>query len=90
MPRRERGQRYGYKHQQLRKAWERRGVVGHTCAKCGRPIEQGQAWDLGHTDDGRGYTGPEHERCNRVDGARRGNAERRPRPASVYVPSREW
>ena len=34
------------------------GVVN--CARCGLPIQKDQLWDLGHRDDGLGYSGPEH------------------------------
>jgi hypothetical protein len=88
MPRANRGGRYGYRHQRARASWEKRGVVGRPCAKCGRPILDGQPWDLGHSDDGMTYTGPEHAACNRSDGARRGNAARRRRPA--LRPERDW
>lgn len=77
---------YGVKHQRARKAWEPRvNAGGVSCARCGRGIEPGSAWDLGHTADRSGYTGPEHMRCNRSEGARRGNAMRRNIP-----PSRAW
>jgi hypothetical protein len=70
---------YGAKHQAERKRWAkelaRLGVL--PCARCGEPIHDGDEWDLGHTDDRTGYTGPEHSgRCNRADGGRRRHAPR--------------
>lgn len=64
---------YGWAHQQLRAWWAREiKRLGYVpCARCGEPIHDGDAWDLGHTDDRTAYTGPEHQRCNRADGGRR-------------------
>ena len=61
---------YDREHDRLRRRYERRGVVGMTCPRCGQPILPGQPWDLGHTDDRTGWTGPEHARCNRSAGGR--------------------
>lgn len=53
-------------------------VPGSVCWRCGRPILPGQPWDLGHDDDNPAlYRGPEHARCSRQAGARKGNARRR-------------
>lgn len=41
-----------------------------------RWIEPGTPFDAAHTDDGLAYKGPAHARCNRADGARRGNRDR--------------
>lgn len=41
-----------------------------------RHIPPGAPWDVAHSDDGLTYKGPAHRRCNRADGARRGNAQR--------------
>jgi len=73
---------YGYQHQQLRTWWtpivQAGGVLCHakTCIMPSRTITPGELWDLGHTEDRTRWTGPEHQRCNRSDGARRKNARR--------------
>ena len=75
---------YGYAHKVLRAKWQQRiNNGGVTCARCGKPITRGMAWDLGHTDDRTGYTGPECVRCNRAAGARKRNrlARMRRQPA---------
>jgi hypothetical protein len=61
---------YGQEHRAMRRAVA--GVVtsGQAwCQKCGKPIVPGDAWDLGHSDDRRSWTGPEHAACNRRHGA---------------------
>jgi hypothetical protein len=70
---------YGGEHQALRRALSPY-VPGSRCWRCGRPILPGQPWDLGHDDDDPGsYRGPEHARCSRQAGARKGNRRRRER-----------
>ena len=78
---------YGADHQRLRKQWAARLAAGATppCPRCGRPVTQGMAWDLDHTDDRRGYHGPAHARCNRAAGGRRAR-RRTPR----IITSRRW
>ena len=86
------GQRgYGLKHKTQRAKWVKRVDAGGVdCARCGQPIEPGRPWDLGHTEDRTGWTGPEHRACNRKAGGRNGamvtNAMRR---KGVQV-SRVW
>lgn len=66
--------RYGPEHQQLRAMWA--PIVasgGIVCSRfgCGRVIELGEPWDLGHDDDNPSqYAGPEHVRCNRSTAGR--------------------
>jgi hypothetical protein len=68
--------RYGYEHRRRRKQVARSVEAGLAhCARCGLPIEAGSLWDLGHSDLGPGYAGPEHRRCNRAT-AGRGVAEK--------------
>jgi hypothetical protein len=70
---------YGGQHQAIRRAVEPY-VPGSTCWRCGRPILEGQPWDLGHDDDNPAlYRGPEHARCSRRAGAVKGNQRRRER-----------
>jgi hypothetical protein len=58
--------RYGHKHRKLRRAVAMQVAAGGvSCARCGGLIIRGDAWDLDHADDGDGYLGPSHARCNR-------------------------
>jgi hypothetical protein len=34
------------------------------CARCNELISAGEKWQLDHRDDGRGWLGPAHQRCN--------------------------
>ena len=43
---------------------------GVACWSCGRLIERGQLWDLGHLPDRRATPRPEHRTCNRSRAAR--------------------
>ena len=62
---------YGRQHQRTRQQWAPVVAAGRTiCPRCDQPIRRGQPWDLGHTDDRRSYTGPEHAECNRAAGGR--------------------
>jgi hypothetical protein len=69
---------YGAKHQQLREQWAPKVTAGlvdchaTVCLEPSRPIAPGSDWDLGHTPDRTRWTGPEHMRCNRAEGGRRG------------------
>jgi hypothetical protein len=74
---------YGHYHRLARAKWQRiinrgEGVCHATlCLEPNRAIPPGTPWDLGHTPDGTRYNGPEHTRCNRSEGATRGNKTRR-------------
>jgi hypothetical protein len=70
---------YGGRHKALRRRWALIVEAGYAiCARCGRPIIPGTAWDLGHVDADRSqYAGPEHRRCNRATASHK--AQRRGR-----------
>lgn len=69
---------YDSAHLRERTRWAPHVARGEVdCARCGQRIQPGQAWDLGHTEDRRGWSGPEHAVCNRAAGARVAN-DRRP------------
>jgi hypothetical protein len=91
--------RYGHTHRSLRKRLEPLVEAGlFNCPKCGKRIEPGALWDLGHQENG--GRAPEHRRCNRAtvyQRARDRNGEWLPdeprAPAFAFVPSRrsrEW
>nr|DAQ97196.1 MAG TPA: HNH endonuclease bacteriophage, HNH Endonuclease, DNA.52A [Caudoviricetes sp.] len=68
------GQRgYGAAHRRERAWWQAAMDAGAVpiCAKCNKPVLPSQPWDLGHTDDRKAWTGPEHRSCNRRDGQRK-------------------
>lgn len=65
-----RRRRYDAYHEKTRKALLPY-AYGQLCHFCGRVMEPGQALDLDHDDDGVGYRGMAHARCNRKAGAQR-------------------
>jgi hypothetical protein len=68
------GQRkYGRPHRRVRAKYERLVLAGRAhCARCGRPIDPSEPWDLDHDDeDPRVYLGPSHRACNRAEPFRR-------------------
>lgn len=73
---------YGTEHQAKRAEWQPLVDAGHVnchadlCLMLDRWIAPGTPWDLGHNPDRTIWTGPEHRRCNRSEGARRGNQTR--------------
>ena len=85
------GPRYDQDHRR-RRAMLAPAVSSGTvpCARCGILILPGQAWDLGHRDDGPGYAGAEHRGCNRTAGARvgreRAELARRANERRRYLP----
>ena len=57
---------YGAAHQARRRQLAPLVAAGlMRCARCGEPIEAGEAFDLDHTDDRAGYLGASHQACNR-------------------------
>lgn len=68
---------YGYYHKKIRDALIALWQPGDPCTRCGLPMwGPTRKINLGHNDEGTGYTGLEHERCNKRDGAVRGNKQR--------------
>ena len=69
-------------HQQVRARWAPVVAAGQgychadICLMTTRWIPPGTPWDLGHDPARTTWTGPEHRKCNRADGARRLNAQR--------------
>jgi len=64
------------------------------CVMPTRWIAPGDRWDLGHTADGKGYRGPEHSKCNQLEGARNGGRtiarRRHGLPATTTPHSMDW
>lgn len=77
-----RDRRYGRQHRRIRAALLAT-AIGKPCVRCGKPIEAGDAVDLDHLDDGRGYRGLACASCNRRAGAERGVALRRARRTRI-------
>jgi hypothetical protein len=86
---------YGWDHQKVKDQWRPRVKAGsvechaHECVMASRLIDPTEPWDLGHTPDRTAWTGPEHQTCNRSEGAIRGH---RIRAGETILPyhSRSW
>lgn len=86
--------RYRHAHQQQRKQLEPMIEAGEAycvepvCVMSTRWIPPGTAWDLCHDPTGTIVTGPGHARCNRREGAARGNRMRRHTPTQAPTAGR--
>lgn len=68
---------YGPAHRKERARWAAIVNAGQAdCCLCGRWIEPGAAWDLDHLPGTTDYRGAACARCNRSEGASRGNRMR--------------
>ena len=81
---------YGAAHRRLKDRWQVEvDANGATCFRCGGSVPKGsRKWDLGHTEDRTGWTGPEHVGCNRSAGGRNGAAVSLARRQGVRRPWR--
>ena len=80
---------YGTAHQRERARWKPQVDAGlvqcHAqqhkpeCMARGTWLLPGLPWDLGHTEDRTGWTGPEFAGCNRADGGRRRSRSQTPK-----------
>lgn len=79
---------YGAAHQAERRRLAPIVAAGQAwCWRCGGWIPPGTPWELGHDDHDRSiYRGPEHLKCNRAAGARKGNRS----PVRRLKARREW
>jgi hypothetical protein len=74
---------YGIEHKRKRAEWAPVVATGQArchakrCLHPSRAIDPDEAWDLGHNESRTRWTGPEHARCNRSEGATRGNKQRK-------------
>ena len=69
--------RYGYRHTLERRRWAM-ALLSQSlpCTVCGKTVTAVMDWHLDHTDDGRGYLGVAHAKCNTRKGAIKGNKMR--------------
>jgi hypothetical protein len=77
---------YDRTHEAVRRALLAASTTATPCWRCGFPLgpDPGRV-DLGHRDDGPGWAGLEHRRCNRQAGARKGNQRRRARRERIVA-----
>ena len=78
--------KYDRAHRELREQLLPRSYYT-PCHHCGGLMIPGQALDLDHTDDRRGYRGMAHAACNRSAGATLGN---RRRAQEATPPRQHW
>jgi hypothetical protein len=82
----------GTPHQRAKAKWKPTVDAGlaychaKLCLMPTRWIDPTLPWDMGHTEDRTAHTGPEHPRCNRTEGAIRGNRNRN----AIRRPYRRW
>lgn len=70
-------------HARERRKWASLVAAGGLrCPYCHRLIDPAAVWHLAHRDDGPGYLGPAHRKCNEDAGRAKANETRRRRSAA--------
>ena len=67
---RQRGYDRTHEQERARVAHQVAALQAH-CHRCGLIVLPTEAWDLGHSDDRKTWTGAEHARCNRSAAGKR-------------------